>query len=251
MAGSQGARTYPPYPDVWGYEFPSSSPSKRFIGLRLHVQPDGDILLTYVSGLAEPEQHFHGVGFFSGQRARYSRDEYNALERLYRPVRAPSQARLSDGSVLTPWSTCIGNCCPAYSLFIRRIDTSGRDVFRKSVFYLSKRATRLAVGRYYEHNAGLSRDEITTRIIALDPVMVGLEDDTVLVADSSGTVVLRLTADLTSKSALFGRQIVVIDRHVVDDLRVDPATGRPRNDQQVADSIEAYVAAQRERKKSR
>jgi len=250
IASSQERRTYPPYPDIWGYEFPSNSLSRRYIGLTLYDQPNGDILVSYVMGLRGPEEHFvfHGVGFFSGRKARYSRDEYSALERTYRRIAPPTQARFSDGSVLTPWSACVGNCCPAYSRFLRRIDSKGRDVLRKSIFLVSDKPTKVGVGRYCEHNWGLNRDEIETRIGKLDPVLARLEDDTVLLADSSGTIVIRLTPDLESKSTLYGRQIVLIDRHVVDELHVNPATGQLRNDQQVADAIEAYIAAHQGRR---
>jgi hypothetical protein len=250
IASSQEKRAYPPYPDIWGYEFPSNSPTKRYMGLRLYDHPDGDILVSYVMGLGGPEEHFvfHGMGFFSGKKARYSRAQYNALEHIHRRIAPPTKARFSDGSVLTPWSTCIGNCCPAYRRFLRKIDSKGRDVLRKTMFFVSDKPVRIGVSRYCEHNSGLNRDEIETRIVPLDPVLKRLEDDTVVLADSSGTVVIRLTPNLESKSTLFGRQIVLIDRQVVDELHVNPATGQPRNDQEVADAIEAYIATRPRRR---
>jgi hypothetical protein len=117
---------------------------------------------------------------------------------------------------------------------------------RKSVFYVSDREVRLGIGRYCEHNSPPGdRDEIRTRVVQVSPFFVPLADDTFLLADSDGNVVIRLTSELKSASALFGRKLVLIDRHLVEEMQHDPKTGAAWSDQSTADALEAYIKAGR------
>ena len=246
VADTEEKTTYPPYPDVWGYELPWHARSRGFIGLHLYDQPDGDVLVGYMMGLGGPQRNFvfHGLRFFSGRPARYSASQFNALEHTYRRIAPPTRARFSDGSVLSPWSDCTGNCCPVYSSrYLRKTSSRGYDLFRKSIFLITDRPIRVNVGRYCDHNQTLGVDEIESRILVVDPVLKLLDDDTVLLATGEHNVVIRLTANLESKSPLSGRRLVLIDHHVVtDELAVNPANGYLRNDKQTADAIEAYIS---------
>jgi hypothetical protein len=98
----------------------------------------------------------------------------------------------------------------------------------------------VATWQYCEQNQSLTKDDITTRIPYTQPQLARLEDDSLLVFDLGGNLVIRLDRDLNSRSELVGKTVFLLDRSTTR------AFERGRNDQEAADAGFAYIETLRQ-----
>src|SRR5256885_6947906 len=122
-------KKYPPYPDVWGYEFQYPDKADRSMHIDVAKMPDGEYVVTYRKGPGELlrkdgtccdfSEKFSALSFFSTERKGLSGETYNTFwkENRANRVRADSVV-FEDGSLILREGSMVGNCYEAFPFSI-------------------------------------------------------------------------------------------------------------------------------------
>jgi len=239
-------KKYPPYPDVWGYEFPWPGKENRYVAIDVAKMPDGDYMVTYVKNWDEKINKYAGILFFSGEKIEFTKDNYNEFWRKNHDKRVRlNQVVLSDGFRIEPYSDyACGRCCPLFHFYIIKKDKNGQIIDRKNLIYLFDKPLKVPINRYCEYNegpSGLRRNYALAKVVSINPKFVILDDDTFLVIDADGNIIMRFDKNMKGKSHLLNIKLYVIDRKIIDDLRDKLKKDNKYNDQTLTDAIYEYA----------
>jgi len=258
---SSGKR-YPPYPEVWGYEFPFFSADQRQVNRR-HViwrywrTPTGDIKVSYwlPDNLRPEDKGAQGqegkllgeLHFFSGARRFLSGPE--ADEERKRPSRDRDitstnieKITFSDGSAVRVKvvfdQAFDGKCFTSHPHSIQRLDRNGHVVAWKSIVYVHDRPLRRISHQICnggEANVALERS------VTDDLELIPLDDETFLVKFLLGHYVLRFDKELRTKYSPSAR-LFIVDTAVINGIRAKhEALAWPLNEQTINDEVTNYV----------
>ena len=257
VTGAADVKRFPPYPDVWGHEFPWGTEKRPAAGLGVFRLPDGDYLLMHMRGIGTRTVRHDGTRFFRPETRQFTSAEREHASRTLPPAgfpggltaMAPRSATLRDGSRIEFSHDLSLSSCSHFAGYVQRVDASDVVGIRKVLYYWTERPVLLGVNRWCERNVRIGRDEITTQVLPVVPRIERLEDDTVLVWDSvDGNAVIRLDATLGSKSPLVGRSIFLIDWDIVERLHNEPDDrGELPSEQGIANRLAAHIAQLRKR----
>lgn len=256
--GKEIQKKYPPYPDVWGYEFPIIDKEKkdvldvadRFSFIYVAQMPSGDYLITYVNDrfkvinedgtCCRKKSSREGILFFSGTKIPFSVDEYSKFWKDNKKIRL-REITFADGSTVKGGSTCLGKC-PLFSGFIGNYNRDGVVLSKKVIVYLSDLPMKKNVNQYTEYNSTLNNDYVITKVAKFASFsLVPLEDDTFLIVEFDGNIIIRLDKNFNTKSDLLNRSIFLIDRDIIDKIEQDLKKQNKINDQTMCDAVYDYV----------
>jgi hypothetical protein len=245
-------KKYPPYPDVWGYEFPWPGKQNRYSSINVIKMENGDYMITYVKGWDEKINKYAGVLFFSRGKRDFTKADYNELWSKNKEI-DKNQIVLSDETKIEPYSDyACGRCCPLFHFYIVKRDKNGQIVKKMNLVYLLENPFKIPINMYCEYNegpSGLRRNYVLTKVVNINPKFVPLEDNTFLVVDVDGNTITRFDNNLNTKSDLLNKKIYAIDRIVVDDLRDKLKMSNRYNDQTLADAIHDYLTTLKKEEK--
>jgi len=245
-------KKYPPYPDVWGYEFPWPQKDSRRSNIEVAKMPNGDYMVTYVkkwiitsnnsSSVRDLRGQFGGISFFSGESKDFTENEYNNFWNVNRDRKIKqNQIVLSDGSKIEPYSDyACGRCCPLFHFYIVKREKNGQIIDKKNLIYLLNNTLKIPINMYCEYNegpSGLRRNYVLGKLVSINPTFVPLEDDNFMIIDMEGNIIIRFDKNLITKSDLLNKRLYVIERKVVDELREKLKRLNQYNDQTLTDAV--------------
>lgn len=224
-APTSPAKKYPPYPEVWGYEFPYPNQDRYYL-FSLARMDNGDIYVTY--GKKEAERNIlnpievEGIGFFSGEKRGFTASQYNVFWDAHRKKEIgtglPVLSRIvfKDGSsIQRAGSGGGGNCYDPFIHALAAYDKNGQRLARKGLVYLLSVPRKVA----YSPRCPDAEGEVIERAQQANYLsLVELKDDTFLVYEQGGNFILRLDKVLNTKYSLNDR-LFLIDWDVVDRMR--------------------------------
>jgi len=249
---AQDVKKYPPYPNVWGYEFPWPGKQNRYSSINVIKMENGDYMITYVKDWDEKINKYAGVLFFSRGKRDFTKADYNELWSKNKEI-DKNQIVLSDETKIEPYSDyACGRCCPLFHFYIVKRDKNGQIVKKMNLVYLLENPFKIPINMYCEYNegpSGLRRNYVLTKVININPKFVPLEDNTFLVVDVDGNTITRFDNNLNTKSDLLNKKIYAINRIVVDDLRDKLKMSNRYNDQTLADAIHDYLTTLKKEEK--
>lgn len=220
-------KTYPPYPEVWGYgyelEFPVPEDRRVFDVWKMD---NGDYLFIYTKSeqIARKDGSCCGfrytdesLQFFSGVRKAITRREIDQLRSKYQSISSETYQKLtfSDGSSIERGG--VGGSSYCYTSFpyhIVKKDQSGKVIARKSGLYLRERRKQQPLNPRCEDSAGWkyfgqSVGEIGYRFLPLG-------DDTFVVHGGEGNFI-RFDKDFNTRYRL-NDQVFLIDTRILEEL---------------------------------
>jgi hypothetical protein len=197
------AKEYPPYPDVWHYISSSGDPLTSF-----WRTPTGDVAVarrSYVDRVGGKVIHSSStVGFFSGQQyPKMSSAEKGVAGFEYLSPTHRGFA-LADGRVLRSRSTGSARCAGPLSNYLQVADRDGKTLSEYKVLYLPGEQ-RVVDDSHCDAGGVYSR-----KVVTLYLRFIPLDDGTFLAFDEN--IILRLRADLSTESSLFGKRVFFLDR---------------------------------------
>jgi hypothetical protein len=231
VAGTEGKSTkeqsnerqsghYPPYPNVWGYEFSLPEGSQtRALQISVHKAQDGDYAVNYVESVRVGSNNVYtdkGIYFFSGKRVsqssltRYFKEKVSGNTALRKEIRF-------DGK--TSWETdtnCLV-CCPYLSQHPLTKYSPTRTNEQLSVIYFSEQPVRLYYTKPFDKCLGkgawqkFTNDFYYTQVFETIPYLVPLKDSTFLLYDSIGNFIIRLDKNFNSKSDLLNKKVFIVN----------------------------------------
>ena len=247
-------KKYPPYPDVWGYEFPWPEKDSRRSGIDIAKMPYGDYKITYVKKWIKIKRkdgsccdlvgRFVEISFFSEGSKELTEKEYNEFWNKNRSKRIrDNKAILSNGKLIEQVSTATSAHCPDpfYDYYIIKKDKDGKTIDKKMLLYLYESPQRTNINRYCERNSSYQKDHILKWVENVYGKFVPLEDDTFLIYDASGNIIIRFDGNFNTKSSLINSRLFLIDRTIYEKIYNSLAKEGKINDQDVNDSIANYL----------
>lgn len=235
-------KKYPPYPDVWGYEFQYPDKADRSMHIDVAKMPDGEYVVTYRKGPGELlrkdgtccdfSEKFSALSFFSTERKGLSGETYNTFwkENRANRVRADSVV-FEDGSLILREGSMVGNCYEAFPFSIVK-KIAGQIVAKKVFVYLPKQPQMRQIngGRCAE-----PEQTIEQKVEEVHSMFVRLEDGTFLLYDAGGNFILRLDKDFNTKYRL-NDTIFLVDADVIE-----KAKREAQDDQSILNAVYQYV----------
>ncbi|GMQ82931.1 MAG: hypothetical protein BMS9Abin05_2399 [Rhodothermia bacterium] len=226
-AQADTARKYPPYPEVWGYELPYLREGNRRSQITPFKTESGDINFTYIErktcssqDCSDFELYAAGLSFFAGQSRSLSVGEYNEFTQENYNKRIDRTPWLtitfSDGSTIRQDGGCGGSYYCPYPRHLVQRNQQGQIVARKTLLYLlsTPREIKLNPERGYGPN-----EAVTERVAPMYVYLIPLKDDTFLVYESKGNVILRLDKNLGSRFPLVNKKVFLIDTDIIDRVK--------------------------------
>lgn len=244
MQAEQPDSTAPPYPEVWGYEFPLMKERER--GLQLDVQANGtnDFAVTYLTSLGikdgEAYASYNGLLFFSAKPLLDVE-----LKILREKSHIGNNEALSNSIEIDDESSWERNlttdfCRPFSEYRISKYGNLPRKLIEeRSVLYYAEQP----VHHYYDHSAykrcvakagwrDFPAKFYEAHVFAVLPGLVPLDDNTFLLYDQLGNFIVRFDYQFNSQSTLVNRtvfvvpteDIVAIERALIDSNSFDLQT---------------------------
>jgi hypothetical protein len=257
----QGDKTqqvkYPPYPDVWGYEFPWPAENDRFSHIRVTRMDDGDIFVTYVKKTIISKIRsnyiwsfqFSGIQFFSGHKKDFTEKEYNGFWGQHRKgferISREMQIIFEDKSIIKRVSKDYGkpDADRLLRTYITKEDKDGNIIWRKNIIYMPVKPLRkeLRHDPVDDRNDALKNKYLTKRVVDVFPMFVPLQDYTFLLYDMEGNFIIRLDKDLKTKNGLMNSRIFLIDSEIVEKIEDKLNDDEKYNDQTINDALYNYI----------
>jgi len=250
---TSSVKRYPPYSEVWGYEFSYPAKGSRNSNIVLRRAPDGDIEVRYTAHYDEtlvrkgsaylpPGLTVMSLSFFSGEQRPLSVEERSTRDPRSRQgiiqYGGVEKITYSDGSTVSVESTADPVCYSNYSYFLQRTNASGRVLARRSIVYVHDQPVREISREVCDEGRGT---EVWERTRTDRLMLIALEDGSFLVHGEGGNYILRFDRNLQTKYSQRGR-IVVLDTALID--RAKSELGKlsfPQDAQQLNDKVTEMV----------
>ncbi len=245
---AEEAKKYPPYPDVWGYEFPWPEENRRDSGIRVYKLPDDNYnyIVSYMKKIDQFKRkdgsccdHIiqrESVSFFSGKAL--TEDEDKKIKK--KPIKY-EQIVFNNGSLIEQETAGLSRCADQLDRHILKKDKNGNVIMKKMLLYLNDKPIKrhIPVNPHCERNWDYNenKDYISERVANVYAQFVPLEDDTFLLYDSFGNIIVRFDKDFNTKSGLMNKRVFLIDEKVIRELR-NKSKG---DDQSQNDAIYKYL----------
>lgn len=258
-------KKYPPYPEVWGYEFPwpRNDREDSFIGVR--KADNGDYIVTYISKetvirhkKTENLDYFTEwavLHFFSKDKISFSANQTDDLDKYiikYPEVKhkMPDGIILSDGTVIKQVNICPSGRCidPFYCLYIEIMDGRNNTLAKKMLLYLYDKSVKKHIDKYCERNQDYGNNYVKRGVSNAYAKFVLLEDDTFLLYDMEGNYIIRFDKFFNTRSSLINKKLFILDRSEYENLR---AKIIKTDDQSQNDAIIKYLKNIKEKEKER
>ena len=236
IADATSEKKYPPYPDVWGVEFPDPGPNKVTI-FGAWFASNGDVLLRTaydkcVSGkskeggtLCEEGASYSRYEFFAQERHPISGEEFNTFgesfadPRLSNPigsnkvqVAGKATTVLHDGSTIYKYGMSSTGCSAPFPGYYEVKDSNGTVVTRKSIFILLEKPI--------SKSCRVEPDIYTISVDTITPPVLPLKDDTFLLTNIAGRYAIRFTKTFQTRFPYDRNRIFIVDTDVVDAARM-------------------------------
>jgi len=239
-------KKYPPYPNVWGYEFPTDGKSPSFDVAKME---DGDYMIAYTKKREGKEKYkIAWVLFFDGKNEDFKAGEYDKF--LHKIVKEKREIKLppvtnvtfSDGSILEVNSMGGSRCADPFDMFLRKKNKDGKAISEKMLLYLFNKPVKKEINRMCERNWQYKGKYYSEKVENMWVKFVSLEDDTFLMLISSpkSVVIIRFDKDFNTKFDLMNRKIFLIDRRAFVEIRNKLTE---KNDQTVNDALSNYLTS--------
>jgi hypothetical protein len=249
---------YPPYPDVWGREFPRlGNDRNRGAVFWIYQEKNGDYLITFAKHGTKQKRadgtccdykstrsSYH---FFAGTEREFkSREESEQFQRMNRKNNIEDQGSIvfkNDIKLVRDSVNCLG-IFPC----IKKIKNN-KVIATYYLIYVLDSPIKRGVNRYAERNDGLNKDTIDTYVEGLYPSFVPLKDETFLIHRFLSDAVVRFDSNLNSKSSIVGTRLFVLDQSVFLEISKKIYKEKGLNDQTLADGVYEYILNLRREKK--
>lgn len=248
---------YPPYPDVWGYEFPMMSEHHRGTQIKVHKTAGGEYAVTYVIERLTKNgtRHFQheGIYFFSGKKIKSSdMGQYIKDRSIY--GKTVSQTDIGfNVEILWERNQNLFSCNPELSKYtIARYEYAPRRIKEQlSIIYFIEEPIR----QYYDYEvvyrkcveeAGWQKFEgkfYFTQVFAVFPSFVSLKDGTFLLYDAIGNFIIRLDKDFNSKSDLLNSKVFIVNTEDIKTIEAKLLKEHTLNQQTYVNVVAEYIKA--------
>jgi hypothetical protein len=252
---------YPPYPDVWGYEFPWPAENDIFSHIRKARMDNGDFLIAYINKVNKQKIkrdikfifENRGVYFFAGKEIRFTVQESNKFWDQYIKKHKNNQRDdrviFSDKSVIKRVSKDYGRPDADRQLrtYIVKEDKDGNIIWTKNILYMPVKPLRKEVRHdpVDDRNNSLKSKYLTQRVVDVFPIFVPLQDDTFLFYDMEGNFIIRLDKDMKTKSNLMNNRIFLIDSEIAEKIEDKLTDNEKYNDQTINNALYEYIQSNR------
>ena len=249
---------YPPYPEVWGYELPYPSEVDRFSLIKPFKNDNGDLLFAYIekkairkskNGIADKELYPAIVNFFANKSRSLSKSEYKKFWKDNRSMRMRpnpwQKITFDNGTYIRQRGTGGGNCYGPYRYYLERRGKNNTVVARKTLAYLMPSLMKIPLNP----SCGDGEGTIIERVAAGYLKVINLEDDTFLVYEADGNVILRLDNKFKTKFPM-NNNVFLIDTNVIDKIKKDAKSKYPSGVnfyQYINDAVYDYVLTLKKR----
>lgn len=235
-------RKYPPYPDVWGYELPMSENGNRNANYATFMNPAGALQVMYVTrGSGQGGYDFSLLDFFSGGIKHFSSDK--ELERFSKENRgyrinsiSHNVAKFGDGATVAREGFS-HNCYINLPFRLVVKDKDGVVLVNKYLLYLREMPRVQSVTPYCENAQGESSFNVHVESVFGSIIM--LKDDTFILSESGGNLVLRMDEQLETKYK--NKHLYVVGAEVVDGIKQRLLEEGKFNHQSFDDAVVAYL----------
>ena len=225
---AEGKR-YPPYPEVWGYELAYPAPGSRHASPRAYTMPDGEIrfifatTLRYEKGVPRAVE-YAALDYFKGTLVPITRAEWDRFGREFSAHRVefaePTRMRVQfgDGSSVRlvegmPWNLCGG---VLFDTWLVALDPKGAE--RRSVHILYLRPDEVVKRVNPACGKWGGEEEFRYRVETVVPAaLIPLADDSFVIWESQGNVILRLDRNLNTRFKL-GERLFLLEHAEVERL---------------------------------
>lgn len=238
------ANRFPPYPEVWGYEFPSLENQQRGLQLDVQASGNGDFAVSYLTSLGvkngKIDSGDNGLLFFSGKPLHGLELKKFRDKSYLRDNDALSNSIEIDDDTSWERILTIDFCRPFSKYRMGKYENRPRKLIEeRSILYYVERP----VHTYYDHDAyrqcevkagwrEFPEKFYEAHVFAVLPGLVPLDDNTFLLYDQLGNFILRFDKDFKSRSPLVNQtvfvvetqDIVAIEKALLDSNRFDLQT---------------------------
>ncbi|MFB3884944.1 MAG: hypothetical protein ACE144_06930 [Thermodesulfobacteriota bacterium] len=240
---------YPPYPDVWGYEFPWPEKNSRNSFINVTKMPDGDYLVTYVrerqklkrkdGSCCDYISKYEGVSFFSGKI--FVEDEYKKRKR--ENIRVNHNITANGGNIIEQTSIATsGHCTDSfYDYYVIKKDSNKKYLERKMFLYLYDEPQRININKYCERNNSYNKDYFLKKVENMYVKFAPIGDGTFFLYDPEGNVIIRFDEKFNTKSALMNKRVFMIDRSDYEEIYDRQSKEGKIDDQAMNDAISEYL----------
>lgn len=188
---------------------------------------NGDVFITYVNKRDRPpgsdgtccdfKEEYGALAFFSVQKNSMSERDLNAFAQDNRSRRIDfgrhDKLTFSDGSTVERAGETHPRCYVSFPYHIIKKSENRRTVARKSLLYLRAEPRRQSVNPYCEGARGL--DHVSKRVDSVVFNFVGLEDDTFVVYEYRGNLLIRFDKNLDTKFK--NDRVFLIDTEIIEE----------------------------------
>jgi len=248
---------YPPYPDVWGYEFEFPGPNERKTRMKIYEMQNGDYKIAYIKNWNRKARTLKLAlcSFFSGVKKDFKSNEYERFEKKYKQSRVGEHATVSDNEFYWRQSAdCLGSCCPQFSMhFIEKVSNkTGKVVDSRNIIYVTEEPLKIYDGTLKKCAgkngwAQTQGDFYNARVFEVYPMFVSLQDGTFLLYDGLGNFIIRFDKNLHSKSDLLNKKVFVVNRKDIKAIEDRLLKKKDFNEQTYRDAIFEYLKSQKKR----
>ncbi len=246
---AQEKKKYPPYPDVWGYEFPWPEKNSRNSFINVTKMPDGDYMVTYVrerqklkrkdGSCCDYISKYKGVSFFSEKI--FFEDEYKKLKR--ENIRTNHKIIANGGNIIEQISIATSGHCsdPFYDYYVIKKDNNEKYLEIKMFLYFYDKPQRTNINKYCERNNSYNKDYFLKRVENMYVKFVPIEDGTFFLYDPEGNVIIRFDERFNTKSALMNKRVFMINRSDYEKIYDRQSKEGKIDDQAMNDAISQYL----------
>lgn len=224
----EAGKKYPPYPDVCGYEFPWPEKNDRDSRISIAKMPDGDYMIRYIKkrtwikrkdGHKDPVRQYGYVSFFTGKT--YSMEEITILDKENKfswmlDKKTQTKVVFKDGSEIGLKDDPVGNFYT--SEYTVRKDRSGKILSETILMYLYDKPVKTRINQDAERNWEYKGKYYFEKVYDISTLFIPLEDDTFLLYDAGGNIIIRFDKDFKTKSSLINNKVFVLDRKKTNDI---------------------------------
>lgn len=253
---------YPPYPDVWGYEFPwpGKDDPKSQIGVR--KMENGDYMISYVKSRSKYKRKdgsccdyirkYGSILFFAGEARDLSVEELNALGQSYKEI-LQKQVVFRDGSSIKYKSDDYSKAPDPFSLYMIKEGKDGKIVSKKYFIWLLEKPIKKEICKALacDRNDNFKGRYMIKRVENILPNFISLEDETFLFSDYfDGNFIVRMDSDFKTRSHLLGRRIFILDNMIIKEIQNKLKNKGEYNDQTMNKAVFDYIEKMRKEEKS-
>jgi len=224
---AEEAKKYPPYPDVWGVELPWPRENDRYSMIDIAKISDGDYLIKYYKtkkeikiktehGLLPALIGRQGISFFTGKI--YSQQEISISDKNAKlsGIERQKQIIFKDGSKIELKHDPVGNFYTTG--YIAKEDSNGKILSEKILLYLYDKPIKTKIDETRERNWDYKKAYYFKKVENISAFFIPLEDDTFLLYDYGGNIIIRFDKDFKTKSSLINNKVFMLDKKKTDDI---------------------------------